>query len=304
MPASGMARVDHPDGLVGACCRACGEERAPNDDGYCRSCGMKHPAVRDHLEQTCQGGAAVTDRGRRHSQNQDAFALEATSEGRVLAVVCDGVSTTARAGEASQRAAHAAVAALLGGSDDHHPAAALGEAYDAARRAVGEIDWVPGTDGLGTPSVTFLAVSVIKGDVRVSSLGDCRAFWLPEDGGGKAQILTEDDSWAAEQVRLSEMSAEVAYADPRSHSITRWVGDDADPSWEPRCTAFTATGPGRLVLCSDGLWNYAPSASEVGAIAGTGSPLAVGRRLVDHANGSGGHDNITVVVIDVVSAAS
>ena len=61
--------------------------------------------------------------------------------------------------------------------------------------------------------------------------------------------------------------------------------------------------PGRLVLCTDGLWNYAPSAQELGRIveelpAGA-SAAAVARALTDMANTRGGHDNITVAVVDV-----
>lgn len=281
-------------------CAECGEDRGQIDDGYCWSCGTRQPVPRDHMEEVYLGVAAITDRGRRHPHNQDAFALAMTPGGRVLAVVCDGVSTTASADEASQRAADAALAALQEGGDDH-PDDALGDAFVAARLAVGEVAWSPATGELGSPSTTFLAVSAQHGNIEISSVGDCRALWLPHDG--EAQILTEDDSWAAEQVRSATMTAEAAYADPRSHSITRWVGADADSSWEPRRTAFTVSAPGRLVLCSDGLWNYASEGRELGAVTGDGDPLSVGRRLVDYANGSGGHDNITVVVLDIAPSA-
>ncbi len=62
---------------------------------------------------------------------------------------------------------------------------------------------------------------------------------------------------------------------------------------------FDFPGPGRLLLVSDGLWNYAPTGVDVATAAGTGSLLEVARRLVDFANDRGGHDNITVVIIDV-----
>jgi serine/threonine protein phosphatase PrpC len=57
------------------------------------------------------------------------------------------------------------------------------------------------------------------------------------------------------------------------------------------------------VLCTDWLWNYAPSANELGQLleglpAGA-SPAAVARALADMANTRGGHDNITVAVVDI-----
>jgi serine/threonine protein phosphatase PrpC len=87
-----------------------------------------------------------------------------------------------------------------------------------------------------------------------------------------------------------------------AHTITRWLGRDADPAWTPRLSQFRPDGPGRLVLCSDGLWNYAETAAEVAAAAAAGEPLEVATRLVDFANGKGGHDNITVIVIDIKEA--
>ena len=57
-----------------------------------------------------------------------------------------------------------------------------------------------------------------------------------------------------------------------------------------------------LLLCSDGLWNYAPDPEALAALAWpTGdrekAPLAVAQRLADHALEAGGRDNITVAVI-------
>jgi serine/threonine protein phosphatase PrpC len=138
--------------------------------------------------------------------------------------------------------------------------------------------------------------------VDLVSVGDCRAFWLPDEGD--PQTLTEDDSWAAEQVTAGTMTVDQAHADPRSHGITRWLGGDADPSWAPRHVSFSARGPGRVVMCSDGLWNYAPGADQVAAAAGTGTPAATARRLVDYANERGGRDNTTVVVVSIAGPAT
>ena len=61
--------------------------------------------------------------------------------------------------------------------------------------------------------------------------------------------------------------------------------------------------PGRLILCSDGLWNYAPSADLVArlleALPAESSPVGVARALTDTALARGGHDNITVAVVDL-----
>src|SRR4029079_3181383 len=63
---------------------------------------------RDHTtEQLSADVAAVCDRGRVHTRNEDAFAL-ASSDGRVVLVVCDGVTSATDSDIASLAAARAA----------------------------------------------------------------------------------------------------------------------------------------------------------------------------------------------------
>ena len=58
-----------------------------------------------------------------------------------------------------------------------------------------------------------------------------------------------------------------------------------------------------LLVCSDGLWNYAPSDADIYDLAfggGDDEPsLARAERLVAFANEQGGHDNITVAIADL-----
>jgi len=55
--------------------------------------------------------------------------------------------------------------------------------------------------------------------------------------------------------------------------------------------------PGRLVVCSDGLWNYLPTAANLAAEMSGGPPLTVAAELTAVALRRGGGDNITVVVL-------
>jgi len=238
--------------------------------------------------------AGVTNKGRRHHRNEDAMAALA-GNAFVVAVVCDGVSTTVRPDDASQGAVDAAAAVLLAGgatAPDH------AGAYDAARAAVLAVDFVPAPD-LGPPSCTYLAALITDVAVSLASLGDCRAYWVDET---TAQQLTVDDSWATAQVQDGLLSAADAYADPRAHAITAWLGRDADPTWTPASVDFAPPGPGRLLLVSDGLWNYALEPTDVVRAMRAGddpAPLPSARRLVDFANAAGGADNITVVIVDL-----
>src|SRR5258707_1191758 len=77
---------------------------------------ITNPSSRDHAEVDLGPAAGVSDRGLRHHRNEDAMALaaeQAPDGPAVVAVVCDGVSSSARPDEASQVAAQAALPVLV-----------------------------------------------------------------------------------------------------------------------------------------------------------------------------------------------
>jgi len=278
-------------------CVNCGAVDAVGDDGYCEQCGFKQPDPHDHEEIDLGAVAGVTDRGLHHRRNEDALAVIAGATGSAMVVVCDGVSSSANADVAAKAAVAAAEQELrssAGGTDD--VVAALGRAAAAAQAAVlGVHRSEPGDE----PSCTFVAAVWHGGVLTVAWIGDSRAYWF---GAGGDTQLTTDDSWAAEQVAAGTMSVADAEGDERAHSITRWLGADS-PEQPPRTATFSPSGPGRVVVCSDGLWNYASSADSLAAqlagLAADAAPLAVARHLTNFARDCGGHDNITVAVIAV-----
>jgi PPM family protein phosphatase len=284
---------------VTATCAHCGATTAIVD-GYCDVCGMKQPSPRDHMGAAWPGVGAVTDRGRSHHRNEDAMAVVVEPD-RVTAVVCDGTSTSVDSDKASQAAADAA-AAVLAAADPADPADPdIAGAFDAARKAALAMPYTPQA-GLDPPTCTYLAAVIRADEMLLSWLGDCRAYWVA-DGG--AEQLTTDDAWATEVVARGELTVEEAMAHPQGHAITRWISLDADPQWRPRLSRFAIPGPGRIVLCSDGLWNYTLRPELLAgtvdrAAEGTGADaLTLARRLVEFANKSGGHDNITVVIVEL-----
>jgi PPM family protein phosphatase len=268
-------------------CPSCGNQGEPVE-GYCGVCGTRLPAPRDHQEVVQDWAAGVSDKGKRHARNEDAMGLCA-GETYVAAVVCDGVSTSVNPDIASQAAADAACAVLAAQPD-------LEAAYDAARAAVLAIEFEPHAD-LSPPSCTFLAATVTDDTITLASLGDCRAYWCAD---GTVTQLTVDDSWAEVQIAAGMPPAD-AYAHALAHVITRWLSKDADPEWRPRIVQFDVPGPGRLLLVSDGLWNYTLEPAHL--VAAMGDPnserIDLARRLVTFANDAGGSDNITVVVVDL-----
>jgi serine/threonine protein phosphatase PrpC len=280
-----------------AACLNCGSSAMPAD-GFCEQCGHKAPSGRDHVEIDLGALAGVTDRGRRHGRNEDAMALAVTQTPRgsaALAVVCDGVSTSHRPDDASIAAAETALRVLTAEMRTGIPAAdALTSATAAAQKAVSEL--VAGSED--APATTIVCACVAPDSVAVCWVGDSRAYWLPADHSD-ARLLTRDDSLGEALVAAGALTATEAVESPEGHVLTRWLGADAEPAEPPHTTSFEPSGPGVLLLCSDGLWNYEPSAAGLAALipaAALKNLATAAAALVEFALDRGGEDNITAVL--------
>ncbi|MFF8434442.1 protein phosphatase 2C domain-containing protein [Streptomyces bacillaris] len=291
-------------------CVACRSGRV-DPDGYCENCGHAQPRERDHVEQELGSVAAVSDRGLRHHRNEDSFAVSSTAlpdgSPAVVAIVCDGVSSASRPDEASAAAASAANEALLESLPrGTHPQQAMHEAIVAAAEAVNALAQDPSGAAeheahrrQNAPACTLVGAIMAGGLLVVGWVGDSRVYWVPDDRSGPPARLTEDDSWAAQMVAAGLMNETEAYADERAHAITGWLGADSY-ELEPHTAAFKPDRPGLVVVCTDGLWNYAESAEEMAAAVppeAHRSPLRGAQVLVGHALDGGGHDNVTVALL-------
>jgi serine/threonine protein phosphatase PrpC len=287
-PACGE-RVFTGDGYCEACghslragttCHGCGAV-AIGADGYCDCCGLLQPTGRDRVEAIIPAAAAVSDRGLRHSRNEDAVAL--TAAGRaVVAVVSDGVSTAPRSDEASLLAVQIAVDALAGQLDSGTDAeTATAVAVAAAAKAVAGL----ATSEHDVPACTYVSAVVDVERVIVGWIGDSRVYWLAGDSVARpTALLTRDD----------------ALPDRRAHVLTAWLGADAE-AVRPHIATFTPDGPGTVVVCSDGLWNHLPAPARLAAAAAAAGasapPIETARALVRIALDGGGQDNITVALV-------
>ncbi|MFT3831983.1 MAG: protein phosphatase 2C domain-containing protein [Micropruina sp.] len=312
-PARGVeetVKLNRPRPAAAPCLECGGEVDA---DGYCQTCGAKAPSARDHFEvapASWVGG--VCDRGVVHTRNEDAMALWAAPEPEPVAVlvVCDGVSSSRDSDVASVAAAERARDVLVERwsslPPDHRSSvsgpdqptegpltAALIEAAAQAQQAVLDLT-AEAEDNAG--SCTFAAAVVSDGLVHWAGLGDSRVYFLSDEA--RVQLST-DHSVAEELIRVGASRTE-AENSAQAHAITRWLGRDAE-SVVPDTGVFPVTVDGWLLVCSDGLWNYA---SEPGALAeqlqaashGEASPVQIAGRLVKWANSQGGRDNVTVAL--------
>jgi PPM family protein phosphatase len=286
-------------------CPSCGA-RQQAGDRFCERCGARldgdapEPSDDRRIELDLIIAAVVSDQGQRHRRNEDSFRLEVSGERNVAVVVCDGISSASAGNVAARDAASAAGAVLAKAvaQPDQNAETAILEAIRAANEAVVHVEWTTRTRRVD-PSCTLVCALCQGPDVVVGWVGDSRAYWFDAEASHQ---LTVDDSFAEEAVAQGVLTPEQAAKTPFLHSITHWVGPDS-PERPPRVVTLRPERPGRLVLCTDGLWNYAPTAGElaqlVQALPADAPPAAVARALTDTANDRGGHDNITVAVVDI-----
>ena len=309
--AAAMSRVFMPEVRT---CPKCGGDI--DWDGYCMQCGAKAPSARDHLEEhpaSWVGG--VCDRGMRHPRNEDAMALQAGLEpgGKAVLAVCDGVSMSTDSDRASLAAAHAVLGYIGSRIDwdwnllDLTPAGSARQMLDQTARIANEAVLANSNLDEASPASCTLALALVNGpQILSATLGDSRVYWIPD--AGEAGLLSTDDSMAQEQIAAG-VERSIAESGMHSHVITRWLGRDA-PDVRPTLASMVVDGPGWLLVCSDGLWNYASDpvalAQVVQQVADEqpeSGPLTLAQKLVDWANQQGGEDNITAALARIEAPA-
>ncbi len=259
---------------------------------------------------------AQTDTGRRRAHNEDRFAVgtdlpagpwdvfpeDAFPVGPlgVVLMVADGMGGM-RAGEHASKIAVEAVRALFSNlstlpASDEAALEYVKEALMTAHRAVADdAGRNPRRTGMGT---TAVLAWIIADGIFLAWSGDSRGYLFTP--AGELDLLTSDHSLVWELVKLGHLTPEEARRHPESNLITQSLGDDFHRP-APDVAQARLTPGCRLLLCSDGL-NGMLSDDEIRQLLSTDAPP--GRTcdaLIDAANEAGGLDNITVVLLDVVT---
>ena len=219
----------------------------------------------------------------------------------IAVAVCDGVSTSDDAQLAAVAASKAGVDAMLAALAASRKArAAVWRVSRMRRRLRPRQRPMPAT----APSCTYTAAIVVPTpagtvQITVGNVGDSRAYWLPEPPA-PAQQLTVDDSLAQELITAGA-AADSEAVQRGAHTLTRWLGADSEsePWSDSSVQTITAVGPGSLLLCSDGLWNYLPDAADIARFCSGTDATAAARALTEYALDAGGQDNITVAIVPI-----
>lgn len=255
------------------------------------------PSERSHFTRAPSGWVAGTsDIGMKHRTNQDALCLAVREVPERVAVlaVSDGVSTAHGSEVASLVASETAVATLIDAVEHNtSTTGAFTDAFHDAHQAV-----LDAVDEHEAPSACTLIAAIATPElIIVGNVGDSRAYWFGDDGS--AQLLSTDDSMAQARMMLG-MSRQEAEQSNQAHSITKWLGRDAT-NVSPTLSTHAPSGNGWLLLCTDGLWNYASDVHAMKKLVAAvihdhPAPEKATEAFVAWANEQGGRDNITVAL--------
>jgi PPM family protein phosphatase len=244
--------------------------------------------------------SALSDVGKTRRFNEDFFAI---SHDHRLFIVADGMGGHGN-GEVASRLV---VRAVREHFDEKEPASSrkrAAEARSGARterlvaavraanqRVLGEVEKDRALVGMGT---TLVALMMDDGIVTVGHVGDSRAYRLRD---GQLELLTNDHTWVNEQVTAGNISESQARNHPFKSVVTRALGGDREVEVEIR---ELQVSPGDLyLLCSDGLSSMVPDELIRERLASGRDLEEICRDLVEEANGQGGRDNVTVIVVQV-----
>ncbi len=241
----------------------------------------------------------LTDVGQRRKHNEDAYLAD---DALGLWVVADGMGGHAAGEVASQEATDTVFGMVSRGkrtleldrtfSEDKGRAAQrlLEGAVQAATYmvyAMAELD--ANKAGMGTTISAMMSV----GDFAVTAqVGDSRIYRIR---GSEVDQLTEDHTLIAWQLKQGLITEDEAKRSKHRNVITRAVGNRDYVQVDTKVVELEVGD--RYLLCSDGLHGYL-RAEEIAELAAPGGVAAV-QSFIDLANGRGGKDNITAILVEV-----
>jgi protein phosphatase len=230
------------------------------------------------------------------SGNEDNFAVDANGY-RGVFIVADGMGGHA-AGEVASEMAVQILLRELGEVKDlegNGAADTLRTGVRNANRAIHERTLVePDKHGMGT-TVSVLVMNAKR--FLIGQVGDSRIYLLRD---GALQQLTKDHSYVQEQVDAGFLTPEQARYHPYSNVITRCVGAGADV--EPDIYHGEVKLGDVYLVASDGLTSMVDDRRLQQLLLARVQPERKVHSLINEANGRGGLDNITAIVVEVSDA--
>ena len=232
---------------------------------------------------------SATHVGQVRSNNQDSFVVVLDAD---LYGVADGMG--------GHNGGEVASAMAVESLQEHAGEPSLENLKQAARignRAIFEkAGSEPELHGMGT---TLCAVRVVPGpegdEIAWINVGDSRVYLFRDDD---LIQLSRDHSLVEDLLRDGQLTPDEAAVHPKRNIITRALGIDVDVDVDGS-TVIPFNGD-RFLLCSDGLFGEVTADQISSVLRRLSDPDEAADELVRLANESGGRDNITAVIVEVV----
>lgn len=236
--------------------------------------------------------AAMTSKGIVRDTNQDYYL--ASTEGKPLFILCDGMGGHA-SGDVASKSAAQSISRYINmhvpyDIDEKKARSLLSGAVEFANTVVFARSKT-GIEfrGMGTTCDVCMADFDI---MYICHVGDSRVYLLRDT---EIKHLTQDHTLIEELVKNGTITREEAENHPNKHMITRAVGTEKTIKCD--FLAEKMQDGDMFLMCSDGLTNMMTDVQIKDAMLVGGDLKTTVKMLVDRANANGGLDNITAILI-------
>ncbi|NER03804.1 MAG: serine/threonine protein phosphatase [Okeania sp. SIO3C4] len=252
--------------------------------------------------------ATATDTGPNRSNNEDACyppsktAISYPPSYKTVAIVCDGIGGQEGGEEASELAIKVLCQRLQNipeQGDALSITTKLEESAYAANDAIYERNDNEQRQGRQRMGTTVVMALAHLHELYITHVGDSRAYWITPT---RCYQVTLDDDVATRQVRLGYSLYQDAVNQIASGALIQALGITASTSLHPTVQRFPIDEDSIFLICSDGLsdknrveeyWQT----EILPLLKGKISLVTVRDRLIEIANTTNGHDNVTVALV-------
>lgn len=140
---------------------------------------------------------------------------------------------------------------------------------------------------------TLVVALLRKGRAYIANLGDSRIYRFRNR---RLVQLTKDHSVVSELLDKGKIKPEEVENHEAQGEITDYVG--MEDKARPHIRSFQLKKDDRILLCTDGLTDSIEDKAIAAILSKNQECKEACQTLVDAANSAGGHDNITVVIVD------
>jgi protein phosphatase len=264
------------------------------------------PSNQNHLET-----AAISDPGSRGRLNEDSYQITSFTISDdddtpvLLTVVADGIGGH-KAGEIASRIAVETIIGSIAEGDVGDPQWVLKSALlEANHSIISEAAEDDERKGMGS---TVACALIIDAALYIVTLGDSRIYLIRDNIICQLNI---DHTWVQEALDVGVINSEEARSHPRRHLIRSYLGSsdpirpdlrlyltDNETLEQAKANQGLPLLPmDQIMLCTDGRTDLVADEEILGILQGGGSHDEQLQKLIDLANLRGGHDNITVVML-------